>query len=164
MSEVLENKTEVIVETTDFFSGLGIETTTESRVRQTKSLKERILKSIDTEIEMIESRKDLTLLKLNKTVNGKLTEVNENRFWKPSNNMKNKLLVNIKLKGKIFGCGKKVERYNPNYMIVDTDKQKLIELLKSIKNGLSEVDEKDEKFWMIQNLESNLIGLGGMVD
>ena len=149
MSEVLENKTEVMFETTDFFSDLGIETTTESRVRQTKSLKERILKSIKTEIEMIESRKDLTLLKLNKTVNGKLTEVNENRFWKPSNNMKNKLLVNIKLKGKIFGCGKKVERYNPNYMIVDTDKQKLIELLKSIKNGLSEVDEKDEKFWMI---------------
>ena len=149
MSEVLENKTVTKVETTDFFSGLGIETTTESRVRKTKSLKERILNSIDKEIEIIEGREDLTLLKLNKNVNGKLTEVNENRFWKPSNSMENKLLVNIKLKGKIFGCGKKVERYNPNYMIVDTDKQKLIELLKSIKNGLSEVDEKDEKFWMI---------------
>ena len=149
MSEVLENKTEVIVETTDFFSGLGIETTTESRVRQTKSLKERILKSIDTEIEMIESRKDLTLLKLNKTVNGKLTEVNENRFWKPSNNMKNKLLVNIKLKGKIFGCGKVVNRWNPNYMIIEDNKQKLIDFLKSVKDGLDKVHENNKEFWMI---------------
>ena len=149
MSEVLENKTVANVETSEFLKGLGIEVTTEKRFRMTKPLKDRILDSIDKEIEIIEGRENLTLLKLNKTVNGKLTEVNENRFWKPSNNMKNKLLVNIKLKGKIFGCGKKVERYNPNYMIVDTDKQKLIELLKSIKNGLSEVDEKDEKFWMI---------------
>lgn len=76
----------------------------------TKPLKGRILDSIDKEIEIIESRENLILLKHNKTVNGKLTEVNENRFWKPSNNTKNKLLVNIKLKGKIFGCGKVVNR------------------------------------------------------
>ena len=149
MSEVLENKTEVMVETTDFLSGLGIETTTESRVRQTKSLKERILKSIDTEIEMIESRKDLTLLKNNKTVNGKLTEVNENRFWKPSNSMENKLLVNIKLKGKIFGCGKKVDRYNPNYMVVENSKKKLIGLLNKAKDSLESIDENNENFWLI---------------
>ena len=149
MSEVLENKTEVMFETTDFFSDLGIETTTESRVRQTKSLKERILKSIDTEIEMIESRKDLTLLKNNKTVNGKLTEVNENRFWKPSNSMENKLLVNIKLKGKIFGCGKKVDRYNPNYMVVENSKKKLIGLLNKAKDSLESIDENNENFWLI---------------
>ena len=149
MSEVLENKTEVMFETTDFFSDLGIETTTESRVRQTKSLKERILKSIKTEIEMIESRKDLTLLKNNKTVNGKLTEVNENRFWKPSNSMENKLLVNIKLKGKIFGCGKKVDRYNPNYMVVENSKKKLIGLLNKAKDSLESIDENNENFWLI---------------
>ena len=149
MSEVLENKTVTKGETTDFFSGLGIEITTESRVRQTKSLKERILKSIKTEIEMIESRKDLTLLKNNKTVNGKLTEVNENRFWKPSNSMENKLLVNIKLKGKIFGCGKKVDRYNPNYMVVENSKKKLIGLLNKAKDSLESIDENNENFWLI---------------
>ena len=164
MSEVLENKKGTKVETTDFLSGLGIQITTESRVRQTKSLKERILKSIKTEIEMIESRKDLTLLKNNKTVNGKLTEVNENRFWKPSNSMENKLLVNIKLKGKIFGCGKKVERYNPNYMVVENNKKQLIGLLNKAKESLESIDENNKEFWVIQNLESNLIRLGGMVE
>ena len=149
MSEVLENKKGTKVETTDFLSGLGIEITTESRVRQTKSLKERILKSIKTEIEMIESRKDLTLLKNNKTVNGKLTEVNENRFWKPSNSMENKLLVNIKLKGKIFGCGKKVERYNPNYMVVENNKKQLIGLLNKAKESLESIDENNKEFWVI---------------
>ena len=149
MSEVLENKKGTKVETTDFLSGLGIQITTESRVRQTKSLKERILRSIKTEIEMIESRKDLTLLKNNKTVNGKLTEVNENRFWKPSNSMENKLLVNIKLKGKIFGCGKKVERYNPNYMVVENNKKQLIGLLNKAKESLESIDENNKEFWVI---------------
>jgi hypothetical protein len=149
MSEVLENKTVTKVETTDFFSGLGIETTTESRVRKTKSLKERILNSIDKEIEIIEGREDLTLLKLNKNVNGKLTEVNENRFWKPSNSMENKLLINIKLKGKIFGCGKEVDRYNPNYMVVENSKKKLIGLLNNVKDSLESIDENNENFWVI---------------
>lgn len=149
MSEVLENKTVAKVETTDFFSGLGVETTTESRVRKTKSLRERILKSIDTEIELIEGRDNLTLLKLNKTVNSKLTEVNENRFWKPSNSMENKLLVNIKLKGKIFGCGKKVDRYNPNYMVVENNKKQLIGLLNKAKDSLESIDENNKEFWVI---------------
>lgn len=149
MSEVLENKTVTKGETTDFFSGLGIETTTESRVRKTKTLKERILKSIENEITLIGERDDLTLLKLNKTVNGKLTEVNENRFWKPSNTMENRLLVNIKLKGKIFGCGKEVDRYNPNYIVVENDKEKLIGLLNKITESLESIDENDEDFWMI---------------
>ncbi|MDC0001195.1 hypothetical protein OAD81_02960 [Flavobacteriaceae bacterium] len=149
MSEVLENKTVANVETSEFLKGLGIEVTTEKRFRMTKPLKDRILDSIDKEIEIIEGRENLTLLKLNKTVNGKLTEVNENRFWKPSNNMKNKLLVNIKLKGKIFGCGKVVNRWNPNYMIVEDDKQKLIDFLKSVKDGLDKVDVNNKEFWMI---------------
>ena len=149
MSEVLENKKIVKVETTDFFSDLGIETTTESRSRKTKTLKERILKSIENEITLIGERDDLTLLKLNKTVNGKLTEVNENRFWKPSNTMENRLLVNIKLKGKIFGCGKEVDRYNPNYIVVENDKEKLIGLLNKITESLESIDENDEDFWMI---------------
>ena len=149
MSEVLENKTVTKGETTDFFSGLGIETTTESRVRKTKSLKERILNSIDTEIEIIEGRENLTLLKLNKTVNGKIYEVNENRFWKPSNSMENKLLVNIKLKGKIFGCGKVVNRWNPNYMIVEDDKQKLIDAFNKAHEAVESIDENNENFWLI---------------
>jgi len=149
MSEVLENKTVTNVETSDFLTKLGIETITESRVRQTKSVKKRILESIDKEIGIIESREDLNLLRINKTQNGKLTEVNENRFWKPSNSLENKLLVNIKLKGKIFGYGSEVDRYKPNYLIVDNDKEKLIDFLSKMKSGLSKVDETDKEFWMI---------------
>jgi len=149
MSEVLENKTVAKVETMDFFSDLGVETTTESRFRKTKSLKERILKSIDNEIKLIGERDDLTLLKPTKMVNGKPTPTNENRFWKPSNSMENKLLVNIKLKGKIFGCGKKVERYNPNYMVVENNKKQLIGLLNKAKESLESIDENNKEFWVI---------------
>ena len=34
-------------------------------------------------------------------------------------------------------------------MIVEDDKQKLIDFLKSVKDGLDKVDENNKEFWMI---------------
>ena len=133
----------------DIFKQLGVETITEKRSRRTMSLKERILNSISKEIEVINEREDLKLKRIPKMVNGKETEVNENRFWKHSHTQKNKLLVSIKLKGKTFGLGKEVDRHNPNYMLIENSKEELIKLLENTSNVLEKIDENDEQFWKI---------------
>ena len=133
----------------DFLKELGVETISESRSRRTMSLKERILNSITKEIELINGRDDLELKRIPKMVNGKETEVNENRFWKHSHSQKDKLLVSIKLKGKTFGLGKEVDRHKPNYILIENSKEKLIKLLENVSKGLEKIDEEDDKFWKI---------------
>lgn len=133
----------------DFLKELGVETISESRSRRTMSLKERILNSINKEIELINGRDDLELKRIPKMVNGKETEVNENRFWKHSHSQKNKLLVSIKLKGKTFGLGKEVDRHKPNYILIENSKEQLIKLLENVSKGLEKIDEDDDKFWKI---------------
>ena len=133
----------------DFLKELGVETISESRSRRTMSLKERILNSITKEIELINGRDDLELKRIPKMVNGKETEVNENRFWKHSHSQKDKLLVSIKLKGKTFGLGKEVDRHKPNYILIENSKEELIKLLENVSKGLEKIDEDDDKFWKI---------------
>lgn len=137
------------MERIDFIEQLGVETITESRSRRTMSLKERILNSISKEIELIKERDDLELKRIPKMVNGKETEVNENRFWKHSHSQKNKLLVSIKLKGKTFGLGKEVDRHKPNYILIENSKEELIKLLENASKGLEKIDEDNDKFWKI---------------
>lgn len=139
----------------NYLEKLNLNRVTEDRVRRTKSVKERVLTSIKNEIKLIEEREDLTLKKLTKTIDGKKTEVNENRFWKPSNKSKNNILFNIKVKGKIFGFGNEVDRYNTSYFECKNDKNVLIKELESLSEKMNTIDENDTNFWFIGKKPKN---------
>lgn len=134
----------------DFITNtLGVETVNEGRFRKSKSVKQKVLDSIRSEIKLLNERENLILKKVNKTVDGKLTEVNENRFWKPSNTQKDKVLFSVKVKGKIFGFGNEVDRYNPNYFICNNDKDELVDMLEDFHSKLETVDENNNDFWSL---------------
>ena len=107
-----------------------------------KSLKDKIINSINNEIKIINGRENLELKQLKK--NNK-----ENRFWKFYGSGKELVYVNIKFKGKIFGFGEDVNKHKPNYFKVKNDKDKLITFLTSIKLSLEDINENDNNFWKI---------------
>ena len=155
MSEVLETTT--TTETPKVFSitDLQYESITEVRSRQKKSFKERVIYSIDTEIELIQRMMDseegfIKTPKMLKTIDGEKKEmIDFKRFWKESITQPNKLLVNVKLKGKIFHCGNRNlgDNGKPQNYVVDGNGESLIEFLKSVKKGLETVDENNTEFW-----------------
>lgn len=120
--------------------GLGNRVNGERVGKQTKSYKEKVIKSIKNEIELIKKRSDLKIQKINKRIDGVLTEVNENRFWKESVTKPNTVIFNIKVKSKIFGFGENVDRYNPTYFECENNKEVLMTKLTDIMNGLEELD------------------------
>jgi hypothetical protein len=107
-----------------------------------KSLKDKIINSINNEIKIISGRENLELKELK---NGN----KENRFWKFYGNGRELIYVNIKFKGKIFGFGEEVNRNKPNYFKMNNDKNKLITFLTSIKLSLEDINENDNNFWKI---------------
>ena len=157
MSEVLETTTtETTTETPKVFSleNLGYESLSEVRSRQKKSFKERVIYSIDTEIELIqrmmEKNEFVLTPKMWKTIDGEKKEmIDFKRFWKESFTQPNKLLVNIKLKGKIFNCGdnRLGDNGKPISHLVDGNGESLIEFLTKVKEGLETVDENNTDFW-----------------
>jgi hypothetical protein len=128
---------------------------TEVRSRKSKSVKQRVMDSIRSEINLLNDRKDLTLQKISKRVDGVVKEVNENRFWKPSNTSKDKVIFNIKVKGKIFGFGEEVDRYSPKYFECENNKKALIEMLEDFNTKLDGIEENDDKFWFLGNKPTN---------
>ena len=107
-----------------------------------KSLKDKIINSINNEIRIINGRENLELKELKNSNK-------ENRFWKFYGSGRELVYVNIKFKGKIFGFGEKVNRHKPNYFKVKNDKNKLITFLTSIKLSLEDINENDNNFWKI---------------
>jgi hypothetical protein len=107
-----------------------------------KSLKNKIINSINNEIKIINGKENLELKGLK---NG----IKENRFWKFYGNGREIIYVNIKYKGKIFGFGEEVKRNKPNYFKLNNDKEKLTTFLKSIKLSLEDINENDNNFWKI---------------
>ena len=107
-----------------------------------KSLKDKIINSINNEIRIINGRENLELLEIK-------NKIKENRFWKFYGSSKELIYVNIKYKGKIFGFGEDVNRHKPNYFKVKNDKNKLITFLTSIKLSLEDINENDNSFWKI---------------
>ena len=107
-----------------------------------KSLKDKIINSINNEIRIINCRENLELKELKNSNK-------ENRFWKFYGSNKELIYVNIKYKGKIFGFGEEVNRHKPNYFKVKNDKNKLITFLTSIKLSLEDINENDNNFWKI---------------
>ena len=137
------------LELNEFMNGIGIEKPIkEIRVRDGKTYKQKVIDSIKNEIKELKKRDDLTLRKINKRIDGEMKEVNENRFWKPSNTKPNTVVFNIKVKSKIFGFGEKVDRYSPNYYYCENDKDVLIKKLSDIMNGLEKLDA-NHKFFQI---------------
>lgn len=107
-----------------------------------KSLKDKIINSINNEIKIINGRENLELLEVKKGNK-------ENRFWKFYGSGREFVYVNIKFKGKIFGIGEEVNRHKPYYIKVKNDKDKLINFLTSIKLSLEDINENDNNFWKI---------------
>jgi uncharacterized surface anchored protein len=107
-----------------------------------KSLKDKIINSINNEIRIINGRENLELLEIK-------NKIKENRFWKFYGSSKELIYVNIKYKGKIFGMGEVVNRKTPPYFKVKNDKNKLITFLTSIKLSLEDINENDNNFWKI---------------
>ena len=152
------------VELNDFMNGIGIENPIkEERVRGGLTYKQKVINSIKNEIKLIEGRDDLKLLKIKKRIDGDMKDVNENRFWKPSNTKPNSVVFNIKVKSKIFGFGEEVDRYSPNYYHCENDKNVLIKKLTDIMNGLEKLDA-NHKFFQLPNKKKEEVENESSVD
>ena len=102
------------------------------------SKKEKLIREIKREINLILIREDLEIKKITKKVKGLDVEINENRYWKKSDDSKF-ILVTLKYKGVIVGVKDKKEFYK-----VEKDKNKLVEFLNDIITYLNKIEERDE--------------------
>ena len=130
-----------------FSSLLNVEVVTQSRNVKVH-IKDRLLKSIQNEIELIKNRADLEIQLLS---NGK----KENRFWTINRENPSRLLVNLKLKGKIFNFGEEYNPSEPPYFSVDNDKDSLIDFLTNLKTELSKVSYSENGFWVLDTNQTN---------
>lgn len=101
------------------------------------SKKEKLIREIRREIELVAKRENLDILKINKKIKGIICEVNENRYWKKDKD-DNYILVTLKYKGVIVGLENKKMSYR-----LENDKNKLIDFLVSIRIYLEGIDEND---------------------
>lgn len=111
-------------------------------------IKDRLLKSIQNEIDIITNRADLEIQLLS---NGK----KENRFWTINRTDPSLLLVNVKLKGKIFNFGDEYDPSEPPYFSVANDKSSLIDFLKNLKTELSKIPYSEKGFWLLDTNQTN---------
>ena len=138
---------------------LGLKTTIEKKKGGKQSTtKSKIVKYLNSEIELLEERGNLNLLRVPKTSSSKITKknptgefyVNEMRSWRQSNDDKTKCLIMIRLSNKIYGFGKEHDPKNPTYLQCDYDYNTVLEYLKNLKDGIdsmtdSEVDNIGKK-------------------
>jgi hypothetical protein len=101
------------------------------------SKKEKLVKEIKREINLIKNRENLELKKITKKIKGLDVFVNENRFWKKGDD-DNYVLVTLKYKGVIVGLENKKEFFK-----IDNDKNVLVEFLNSIIEYLIKIEEND---------------------
>lgn len=121
-------------------------------VNNQKSMRVRLIDSINREIELINERVEkfgsnwYELMKISKTINGKKTELNESRFWRIKDGL---LYCQLKVDKKIFKYGKKYENRFDNEMFeveIDDNGNNLIEKLNVIKDGLLKLEDNNEMF------------------
>ena len=134
----------------NFLNDWNIMTSNETIGRGKIPFKNRVISSINKEIDLIKERENLTLRRIGKKVKGKTIEVNENRFWKPSIENPNNLLVSVKVKGKIV---KFTNDTKQPYLIIENDKDKLVSLLNNIKSNVKSISE-EHPIWKL-NEETN---------
>ena len=123
----------------NFLNDWGLSTSNETIGRGKIPFKNRVISSINKEIDLIKERENLTLRRIGKMIKGKRVEVNENRFWKPSIENPNNVLVSIKVKGKIV---KFTNDTKQPYLIVENSKDKLVSLLNNIKSNVESISEE----------------------
>ena len=114
------------------------------KVGKRKSIKERLIDSIQKEIEDIKDRKDTEKVTLQ---NGKI----EDRFWRDNPNNKSELILYVKLKKKIWNFGKSKfgkngEKLQPQYWIVENSINSIVEKLTSIYKELKGLEEDNDVF------------------
>ena len=114
------------------------------KVGKRKSIKERLIDSIQKEIEDIRGRKDTEKVTLQ---NGKI----EDRFWRDNPNNSNQLILYVKLKKKIYNFGKSKfgkngEKLQPQYWIVENSINSIVEKLTSIYKELKGLEEDNDVF------------------
>ena len=111
------------------------------------SNQQKVINSINREIELIKGRNDLKLRKIKKKLKGKEYEVNESRFWKISKTEPNKLLVSIKCNSQILKLDSSKEN---KYLDCINEKDKLIDLLENIKNKFISLESNHPVFNQIK--------------
>ena len=134
----------------NFLNDWNMMTSNETIGRGKIPFKNRVISSINKEIDLIKERENLTLRRIGKKVKGQRIEVNENRFWKPSIENPNNLLVSVKVKGKIV---KFTNDTKQPYLIIENDKDKLISLLNNVKSNVESISE-EHPIWKL-NEETN---------
>ena len=134
----------------NFLNDWGLSTSNEIIGRGKIPFKNRVISSINKEIDLIKERENLTLRRIGKKVKGQRIEVNENRFWKPSIENPNNLLVSVKVKGKIV---KFTNDTKQPYLISENSKDSLISLLNNVKSNVESISE-EHPIWKL-NEETN---------
>ena len=120
---------------------LGLDTIIEdSRLNQSKSLRQSLIDSIKREIRVVTERNTLELVTKE---SGKL-EVN--RFYRQSHKDKSKAIVAVKYKNKMFGFGEPINRYKPQYFSCDYNVESVIKLLNTLKQHLESLSDDNEMF------------------
>ena len=127
----------------NLYESFALPTSNEVIVRGKIPFKNKIINSINKEIEVIKERENLSLRKVAKMVKGKRSMVNENRFWKQSIVNPNNLLVSVKVKGKMVKFSSNNET---KYFMCENTKESLIGLLEGIKNKVEQLEENHPIF------------------
>ena len=118
-----------------------------------KSLREKLISSIDKEVKIINSRieskgKDWYVLeKIEKKINGVETLVSENRFWRYDKEI-GMLLLQLKLKGSSFKYGELFgKRENEVFEVeLDDNGENILLWMSEMKEWLMSMDDNNEMF------------------
>ena len=129
--------------------------------RVSKSLREKLINSIDSEIDIVKKRviekneNWFELEKIEKSIKGEKKLVNENRFWR-YNDKSDVLECQLKLKGISFKYGKELKNRENCIYYVDLDESgdNILLWLNGLKGELEKMDDNDEMF---VNEEKNII-------
>ncbi len=103
----------------------------------TKSFREKLINSINKEVELLKVREDLTLRKIIKNVKGKSTKVNEVRFWSNNPIDTNSVRINLRHKNRIFDFNSQSNTTSEKeWIVVEKTKDNVINCLNTIKSQL----------------------------
>ena len=113
---------------------LGIGVVSVPKSSNSLTTKQKLINSCNNEIKRLSERKSLNVSDSEKSV----------RFWKQHPTLTDKVLVNLKLKGKIFRFGSDYQRGNTFYLgMVDNNYNSVVDFIKQNVDWL-ESNTKDE--------------------
>ena len=133
----------------DILKELNLKTVDQPKGGQTfKPMKEKVLESIKKELEILDDRKTLELETIGfRTVKRKdgwkQVPKLENRFWKNDKMDNSKVLLNIKVNGRIFPLGDKstFDSNKPTYIQVEKNIKSVKSVITQLRDKLESLDE-----------------------